>query len=71
MEASGLAAVDLKNKVVLHLDMVQTVHRKEDETLLDYYASIIIARIERLLRLSKFIVAGTYFSRRPHPAHWA
>ena len=34
MEASGLAAVNLKNEMAMHLEMVQTVHREEDETLL-------------------------------------
>jgi hypothetical protein len=65
MEASGLAAVDLKNKVALHLDMVQTVQRDEDESLLDYYASTIIARKERLVKLSRYVVADAYFSRQP------
>jgi len=36
MEASGLAAVDLQNKVAMHLDMVHTVDRHEDETLLQW-----------------------------------
>jgi Ni,Fe-hydrogenase I large subunit len=65
MEASGLAAVDLQNKVALHLDMVQTVDRHESETLLEYYASTIIVRKERLLSISKFLVVDAYFSRHP------
>lgn len=45
--------------------MVQTVHREEDERLLDYYASILIERKERLLKLSKYVAADAYFSRQP------
>jgi hypothetical protein len=65
MEASGIAAVDLKNKVALHLDMVQTVGRHEGETLLGYYSSTIIARKEKLQTLSKYLVADAYFSKQP------
>jgi hypothetical protein len=65
MEASGLAAVDLQNKVALHLDMVQTVDRHESETLLDYYASIIIARKDRLQSISKYLAVDAYFYRHP------
>lgn len=65
MEASGLAAVDLHNKVALHLDMVQTVDRHESETLLDYYASTIIARKDRLQSISKYLAVDAYFSRHP------
>jgi hypothetical protein len=65
MEASGIAAVDLKNKVALHLDMVQTVGRHEDETLLDYYANTIIAHSDKLLKLSPYLVSDAYFSRQP------
>jgi hypothetical protein len=65
MEASGLAAIDLQNKVALHLDMAQTVNKDEKETLLGYYASQIIARKDKLLELSKYVAADAYFSRQP------
>jgi hypothetical protein len=65
MEASGLAAVDLQNKVALHLDMVQTVGRHESETLLGYYASTIIARKDRLQSISKHLAVDAYFYRHP------
>lgn len=65
MEASGLAAVDLHNKVAMHLDMVQTVDRHESETLLAYYGSIIIARKDRLQSVSKQLAVDAYFSRHP------
>lgn len=65
MEASGLAAVDLQNKAALHLDMVQTVERHESETLLDYYASTIVERKDKLQQLSTYLVADAYFSKQP------
>ncbi|NJC28533.1 transposase [Neolewinella antarctica] len=65
LEASGIAAVDLENKVALHLDMVQTVAQHKSETLLDYYASTIVARKERLQELSNYLVADAYFSKQP------
>ena len=64
-----IAAVDLKNKVALHLDMVQTVGRHEGETLLGYYSSTIIARKEKLQTLSKYLVADAYFSY-PFKTKW-
>ena len=64
MEASGIAAVDLQNKAALHLDMVQTVCREESETLLDYYASTIIARKDTLQTVSKYLAADAYFSKQ-------
>jgi hypothetical protein len=65
MKGSGLAAVDLQNKVALHLDMIQTVGRHESETLLDYYASTIIARKDRLQSVSTQVVVDAYFSKPP------
>jgi len=65
MEMSGLAAVDLSDKTALHLVSVQTVLKEENETLLDYYASIILNRKEILLDISKYVVADAYFSKKP------
>ncbi len=42
LEASGIAAVDLQDRTALHLLAVQTVLRDEEESLLDYYASILV-----------------------------
>jgi hypothetical protein len=44
LEMSGVAVVDLRDKTALHLLAIQTVLKEDDETLLDYYASIIVNR---------------------------
>jgi hypothetical protein len=41
---SGVAVVDLRDKTALHLLAIQTVLKEDDETLLEYYASIIVNR---------------------------
>jgi hypothetical protein len=65
LEASGIAAVDLHDRTALHLLAVQTVLVEEDESLLDYYASILVLRQQRLRQLSTYVVADAYFSRQP------
>ena len=66
LEVTGLAAVDLEEKIAYHLEAVQTVGRLADqESLLDYYADIIEQRKEELLKVSKYVVADAYFSRNP------
>lgn len=65
MEMSGLAAVDLVDKTAMHLMAVQTVLKDENETLLDYYLSIILNRKNQLLTISKYLVADAYFSKKP------
>jgi hypothetical protein len=63
LEFSGLAAVDLEDKTALHVLAVQTVERDSDESLLDYYASIITINAEKLKEVSKYVAADAYFSR--------
>ena len=65
MEFSGIAAVDLEDKTALHLLAIQTVERHEEESLLDYYASILTINQEKLSKVSKYVVADAYFSRKP------
>lgn len=65
LEVTGLACVDLDDRVALHLDAVQTVDREADETLLDYYAVLVELRAPKLLALSRTLVADAYFSREP------
>jgi hypothetical protein len=65
LEFSGLAAVDLEDKTALHVLAVQTVERDSDESLLDYYASIITINAEKLKEVSKYVAADAYFSRKP------
>lgn len=65
LEFSGLAAVDLEDKTCLHVLAVQTVKKDDEESLLDYYASIITINADKLLEVSKYVAADAYFSRKP------
>lgn len=65
LEISGIAVVDLADKTALHLEAVQTVFREPEESLLDYYADILVARAPSLLEASGYLVADAYFSRNP------
>jgi hypothetical protein len=60
-----LAAVDLEDKTALHLLAVQTVKRDEDESLLDYYGSIIALNSDKLIEVPRYVAADAYFSRKP------
>lgn len=63
MEFCGLAAVDLSDKTALPLLAVQTTHLHEGETLLEYYASLIMLNAEALRKISKHVVCDAFFSR--------
>ena len=65
MEFTGIAAVDLSDKTALHLLAVQTSEKAEEETLLDYYASIVELNAERLRRVSSYLGVDAYVSRKP------
>ena len=65
LEFSGIAVVDLEDKTALHLEAVQTVDKADQESLLDYYASIIELRAAQLRGVSRYVVADAYFSRDP------
>jgi hypothetical protein len=65
LEISGISVVDLADKTALHLEAIQTVFKDENETLLDYYGDILQARSQKLLSISKYLVADAYFSRNP------
>ena len=61
-EFCGLAAVDLTDKIALHLQAVQTTELHEGESLLDYYASIVGLNAAKLRRVSDYVVADAYFA---------
>jgi hypothetical protein len=65
LEFSGIAAVDLEDKTALHLEAIQTVEKADDESLLDYYVSILEFRAAQLVAVSSHVVADAYFSRDP------
>lgn len=63
LEIAGLAAIDCENHTAFHLEAVQTIDLKENETLLDYYKRIILERKKDLQELSKTILVDAYFSK--------
>ena len=64
LEICGIALLDLDNHTALHLEAVQTL-LQEGETLLDFYARIIVERAKALKELSNVVVADAYFSKEP------
>jgi hypothetical protein len=62
---SGLAVIDQQDKTALHLEAIQTINLKEDESLLSFYARSITRRAALLKRISSLLVVDAYFSRRP------
>jgi hypothetical protein len=64
LEIGGIAVLDLDNHTALHLEAVQTIPFKE-ETLLDFYARILIERAPELIKISNVAVADAYFSKEP------
>lgn len=65
LEISGIAAIDIGNHTAFHLEAVQTLNVANHESLLTYYASILVDRKDELLAISKYIVADAYFSKAP------
>ena len=59
LEMMGIAAIDIDNRVALHLEAVQTPH------LLDWYCYLIEQRVDKLLQISTVIVADAFFAIRP------
>ena len=63
LEIAGLAAIDIENHSAFHLEAVQTIGLKKDETLIKHYLQIILDRKNDLLDLSKIILVDAYFSK--------
>ena len=66
LEIGGIAAIDIDNHTAFHLEAVQTlVEDSEAGSLAAWYADIIESRKEKLLPISRHIVADAYFSKKP------
>lgn len=69
LEISGIAAIDVDNNFAFHLEAVQTPGSKgdpnSDENLLDWYGNVLFERKDTLAKLSLYIVADAYFSKKP------
>jgi hypothetical protein len=64
LEIGGIAAVDLDVRTAYHLEAVQTPSATTDgDTLVTHYTNLLLERKERLLSISKYIVADAYFSK--------
>ncbi len=65
LEIAGLAAIDANNHTAFHLEAVQTlVDKNNDTTLVDWYADIITSKKDSLIDISDIIVADAWFSKK-------
>lgn len=65
LELSGIAVIDQQNKTALHLEAVQTVGLKEDQTLLNFYAQTLTSRRQQLQQISTLLLVDAYFAKQP------
>lgn len=65
IEITGLAAIDMTDKTAYHLEAIQTVNKRKNESELSFYARIVEQRATELLKVSKYIVVDAFFSRNP------
>jgi hypothetical protein len=65
LELSGLAVIDQQDKTALHLEAIQTIDLKENETLLSFYARSISERADLLQQVSCILLVDAYFSGLP------
>ena len=67
LEISGIGVIDMDLHTCLHLEAVQTPPVKALEqvkwNLIDWYVHVLEERKERLLELSRYVVADAYFSK--------
>ncbi|MBN2898502.1 MAG: transposase, partial [Clostridia bacterium] len=69
LEIGGIAAVDVDNNFAFHLDAIQTPSSKgaldNEKSLLDWYGDTLYQRKDTLSKISTYLVADAYFSKRP------
>jgi hypothetical protein len=69
LELMGLAAIDIENRIALHIETVQTPPTKTlsqtFQSLTDWYLYVIKQRAQRLLEISNIVVADAFFSKHP------
>ena len=65
LEISGFASVGLQSRTAMHLYAKQTIGQEKHNSLLDYYASLVVDQADRLKAISDILVADGYFWRRP------
>lgn len=65
LEISGFASVGLESRTAMHLYAKQTIGQEHYNSLLDYYAGLVVHQTERLKAISDILVADGYFWRKP------
>jgi hypothetical protein len=64
LEICGFAVVDVLEKTAFHLNAIQTPIL-QNQTLLEYYCQIVRENFLYFKRVSKYMVADAYFSKKP------
>lgn len=68
LEIGCLAAIDVVNQTGFHLDALQTLptaqRRKKGISLMGYYRDFILARVDKLVLLSRYLTVDGYFMRK-------
>lgn len=68
IEIGGLGVVDLKHNTAFNLEAVQTPSpsqlKKQNKTLVNHYADLIIERWEKIAVLSAYLVTDGYFAKQ-------
>ena len=66
LEIGGIAAIDIGNHTAFHLEAVQTLTDGAGaEKLSAWYADVLVSRKDKLLPISKYLVADAWFSKKP------
>lgn len=65
LEISGFASVGLESRTAMHLYAKQTIGQEAHNSLLDYYAGLVVDQKDTLKAISSTIVADGYFWREP------
>jgi hypothetical protein len=64
LEIGGICAVDIENHTAFHLEAKQTVFNSDSDNLVSHYANLLIERKIELQKISKYVVADAYFSKK-------
>jgi Transposase DDE domain len=65
IELSALAIGDVENRTAMHYHVTQTDALKGEESLLTYYANLIIVQAKELQKMSKLLAVDAFFSKKP------
>ncbi len=63
LELGGLGVLDIDRHTAFHLNAIQTIDVKDDETLLTFYSRKLLEHKEPLLNLSKYLLVDAFFSK--------